>query len=101
MTEVKPVREYPCLSANFFRGTFPGQVASVLRTLETKPEKARDFLAAIEKGVIMVPLKEDLPTRTVKGLLRLGIGVEETPVTLEEIEADLQKESAESAELVE
>jgi hypothetical protein len=82
----KPVRRFPKLSANFFRGTFVGQVASVVKTLETNPEKAAQFLQAIKEGAIKVPLFETLPVRTIKGLKRLGVEVStETAATVEEI----------------
>lgn len=81
----KPVRKYPKLSANFFRGTFVGQVTSVVKTLETNPEKAAQFLQAIKEGAIKVPSNtgcETLPVRTIKGLKRLGVHVAETVITI-------------------
>lgn len=71
----KPVRRFPDLSANFFRGTFVGQVASVVKTLETKPQKAAQFIQALNENVIQLPLFETLPVRTVKGLAKLGVTI--------------------------
>ena len=70
--KAKVERTYQTLTTNFFKGSLKGQINSVWKTRESKPEKVADFKAAIEAGVIQLD-REELSPSFMKKLNELGI----------------------------
>jgi hypothetical protein len=71
----KPEPKYPNLSQNFFRGSVPGQIASVYRDRHNKPEKLQDYKRALADGEVNLG---DLLTRSqAEKLTEMGIEVSE------------------------
>ena len=70
-------RRYPTLKPQFFPGSLHGQIDSVYKERNTKPEKLADFKRAIADGAIW--LDGELPERQVQQLIELGITV---PLTI-------------------
>lgn len=50
MTERIKGRKYPSLTKTFFKGSFKGQMYSIYRDREIRPDKVADFKRAVEEG---------------------------------------------------
>jgi len=70
--KTKVERKYQTLTTNFFKGSLKGQINSIYKTRETKPEKVADFKEAIEAGAIQLD-REELSPSFMKKLKELGI----------------------------
>lgn len=95
--KVEEVKQYPSLTKNFFRGSFKGQLTSVFKTREDKPDKVEDFRKALQNGDCK--FEDVLTPQQYKKCLELSIEVstefvppeptkkKETPVPAEETSA--------------
>lgn len=63
--------KYSHLSANFFRGSMSGQLSSVYRDRESKPEKLQDFKKALKDGDLK--LTGEITSQQANKLKELGI----------------------------
>lgn len=66
-----PAKDYPGLTANFFRGQFAGQLSSVFKNRDN-PEKVASFKKAIADGKVTIPTA-DLTAQQKSKLDALGI----------------------------
>jgi len=68
-------KKYTHLSRNFFRGAVKGQINSVYKDRETKPEKVAEYKQALKDGD--ASLGESISKQLAKKLVELGVEIPE------------------------
>ena len=76
-TQVTPASKYVSLSAIFFRGQFRGQLDSVYKDRESKPEKVDEYKTALEEKDA-APIPDEISHQQAQKLATLGIPLPET-----------------------
>lgn len=72
--KVKEEKKYKVLTKNFFRGSVPGQIASVYKVRTEKPEKLAEFKIAVKDGDCKLDKdNHKLTSQQVKKLDEMGV----------------------------